>query len=96
MQSLTATQLAEWEMYLSIDPPIERKHDIRTAYLASLLTNLVIRSMGKPGAQLTEVKDFIIEWDAEEAQQKKIQTPQQMKAILLGLAEEHNNKLNRK
>lgn len=96
MQHLTSRQLSEWEAYLKIDPPKELKQDVRLAYMASLVTNLVIRSMGSKGAKLTAVKDFLIEWDSEEAENKKRQTPEQMKSILLALAEEHNNKLKSK
>ena len=90
---LTAKQIIEWEVYLSIDPINERKQDFRMAYMASLITNLVIRSMGKQGAKLTNVKDFLIEWDQEEANKPKVQSVQSMKEILLGLAEEHNKKI---
>ncbi len=83
-------------MYLSIDPPDGQKQDFRMAYMASLITNLVIRSLGKPGAKLTSAKDFFIEWDYEKAEQSKKQTPQQMKEILLALAAEHNAKIDRK
>lgn len=95
MSYLTATQLAEWEVYLAIDPLSEQKQDVRMAYMASLITNLVIRSLGKSGAKLTSIKDFMIEWDFEKAGPKQ-QSPEEMKRILLGIAQEHNEKIGKK
>jgi hypothetical protein len=86
--------MAEWMAYLSIDPIDTLKDDYRFAYLASLLTNLVIRTMGKAGAKLTSTKDFLIEWDIEDEKNKKQQSPEDMKSILLGIANSVNKKLD--
>ena len=96
MNSLTAKQLTEWEVFLSIDPLGQRKQDYRLAYIASLITNLVIRTMGKKGDKLTNLGDFLIEWDAEEANRPKVQSVQSMKELLLGLASTHNKKFEEK
>ena len=88
---MTALQLAEWEAYDKLEPIGEWRADFRVSFLASLLTNLVIQTMGKKGAKLTKIEDFIFDWDGSIAESKK-QTPDQMKDILMAIAEMHNKK----
>ena len=90
MRSLTAKQLTEWEVFLSIDPEREWRQDFRLAYIASHITNLVIRSLGPKGAALTQVKDFLIDWAKEET--LEVQSPEEMKKVLLSIAKNINKK----
>lgn len=90
LRILTAKQLTEWEVFLSIDPEREWRQDFRLAYIASHITNLVIRSLGAKGAALTQVKDFLIDWAKEETLGE--QTPEQMKEILLSIARSANRR----
>lgn len=97
MKQLTATQWAEWEAYLSIDPINERKQDYRMSFLYSLLTNLVIRALGSKGAKLTTVEDFVLDWDAEytnklKNEEKKITAPKRIFEIFSAIAEAQNKK----
>ena len=82
-EQLTARQLTEWELYNRIDPIGEERSDFRMSYMASLITNLVISSMGKKGTKLTNIKDFLLEWDEKPKQE---QTATQMRDILMGMA----------
>lgn len=93
MRSLTAKQLTEWEVFLSIDPEREWRQDFRLAYIASHITNLVIRSLGSKGAALTQVKDFLIDWAKEET--LEVQSAEEMKQIFLSIAKSANKKYER-
>ncbi len=91
-KGLTSHQLSEWEAYDRLDPIGAWRDDFRMSYIASLLTNLVIRVHGKKGAKLTDVKDFLLDWsgDMKHTQQ---QTPQEMREFLLQFAKTQNKKV---
>jgi len=70
------------------------------SYLASTITNLAIRINGKKGTKLTEVKDFILDWDRDKPS-KGTQSPEDMKRVFMQIAAAQNKKdssrtLNRK
>jgi len=88
---LTASQLIEWEAYDTLEPIGEWRADYRISFLASLLTNLVIQTMGKKGAKLTKIEDFLFDWDGSVADSKK-QTPKQMKDILMAIVNKNKKK----
>jgi len=81
-EQISARQLAEWEVYNRIDPIGEERQDFRMSYLASLVTNLVISTMGKKGAKLTNIKDFLLVWDEKPKQE---QSTEDMRNILMGM-----------
>jgi len=99
LSKLTASQLAEWQAYATLEPFETEKSDYKMAFLSSLLTNLVIRTMGKKGAKLTSITDFEFKWDPEESMGgKPQQSIEQMKEVFQSLAsaskkkEDFNNK----
>jgi hypothetical protein len=89
--------LSEWEAYDRLDPIGKWRDDFRMSFLASLITNLMIRAYGKKGARLTEVKDFLLDWsgDLKKAGQTK-QSPEEMKEILTSIFTAHNKKFEAK
>ncbi len=72
-------ELSEWMAYASIEPIGEKRMDLRFAMLACTISNGIRGACGckKPPLKL---KDFLLNFDPPEQQ-----TPDQMKAILLGL-----------
>lgn len=95
MDQLTSYQLSEWEAYDRIDPIGSWRDDFRISYIASLLTNLVIRVHGKKGAKLTEVKEFLFDWSGEirKGELTKKQSPEEMKAIMMAIAAGQNKRV---
>lgn len=91
MEQLTAKQLAEWEAYNNIDPIGEWRNDFKFSYMASIISNLMIQAYGKKGSKMTEIKDFLLQWDKEEESSKQ-QSVEEMKRVLLGLAASQNKK----
>ncbi len=87
---LTAFQISEWEAYDRIDPLGTWMENYRLAYLSSLLTNLTISTHGKKGAKFTTPMDFMLDWDLGKDKPIKQQSAEEMKEILLGLADTIN------
>ena len=85
MQQLNARQLAEWEAYNTMEPIGEERSDFRISFLSSLITNLVIRALGKKGAKLTNVKDFVFKWDSKEEAKPQMKV-EQFKAVFHQIA----------
>lgn len=56
------------------------------SFLSSLLTNLLIKAIGKKGAKLTSTTDFEFNWDPEEQGGSKPQSVEQMKEVFQSLA----------
>ena len=84
LEKLTASQLAEWKAFNTLDPIGEERSDFRMSYMASLLTNLVIKTMGKQGSKLTSVEDFALNWG--EGKKKGTQSVEDMKSVFQSLA----------
>ena len=82
--------MAEWEEYNKIDPIGEWRNDHRLAMLSSLLSNLTIQVHGKKGTKLTKIEDFLVEWDSALVEEKKQQSPEDMKKFLMDLAARQN------
>lgn len=95
MDQLTSAQLSEWEAYDKLDPIGTWRDDYRMAYLASMITNLVISIHGKKGAKHTVPLDYMPKWDAEKESIVRKQTPEEMKELLLDLAKMHNKNVGR-
>lgn len=91
IRELTASQLAEWQAFSLLEPFETEKSDYKFSYLYSVLTNLVIRSMGKRGAKLTSVEDFSLAWDPEDAIPKQ-QSIYQMKDMFRMIASDSKEK----
>jgi hypothetical protein len=95
LDKLTASQLAEWKAFNSLEPIGEYRDDYRFSYMASLITNLAIRINGKSGAKLTSIKDFIFDWDADNTT-KGTQSMEEMKNVLQSIASFGNNTKDKK
>jgi hypothetical protein len=95
LDQLTSKQLSEWEAYDRIDPIGTWREDFRLAYLSSLITNLTISVHGKKGAQHTSPMDFMLDWTGEKKIGKK-QSVEEMKAVLMSLANTQNQKVEKK
>ena len=76
--------MAEWYAYDRLDPIGEARDDFRMSYLASTITNLAISINGKKGAKLTNVKDFLLDWDVSKP--KETQSIEDMKRVFAGIA----------
>ncbi len=88
MEQLTSSQLAEWEAYERLEPFGSYKHDFEFGYLLSVITNLFIGAYGKKGTPMTKPESFILRWG--EDQVKEQQSVEEMKSILMGIAEKVN------
>ena len=95
LEVLTSKQLSEWEAYDRLDPIGNWRDDFRLAYLSSLLTNLTISVHGKKGAQSTNPMDFMLDWDLSKVKEPKRQSVEEMKAVLRGIADHQNRKVER-
>jgi hypothetical protein len=86
-RGLTSNQISEWEAYDRLDPIGTWREDFRLAYLSSLITNIALSIHGKKGTKMQSPMDFMIEWDpAKHEKATKVQTPEQMRDILMALA----------
>ena len=97
LEDLTAIQLAEWEAFDKLDPIGSFREDLRMAQICSTNTNLVIQTNSKnKNPKLTEITDFMFDWDGTLKEQKnKKQSMEEMKALLLGIATTQNEKVKR-
>ena len=91
MEQLTAIQLAEWEVFCEVEPLSSQKSDIHWAYLLSTVTNLFISVYGKQGSKKVKTEDYLINW--WEDKQGKVQTAEDMKDLLMSLANQQNRKV---
>lgn len=96
LEQLTSAQLSEWEAMDRLDPIGEWTGNFRLAYLCSLLTNLTISTHGKKGSKFTTPVDFMIDWDLEKLNEPKQQSVEDMKQILLGIADAQNKSVQKK
>lgn len=76
-----------------LDPIGGLKEDIRIAYICTIMTNLVISVHGKKGSSFKNITDFLLKWDVTDMEKGvKVQTPEEMKTILLGIAKSQNKR----
>jgi len=94
-RGLTMDQILEWEAYDRMDPIGNWREDFRMAYLATVITNLAIKLHTKSG-KLTTLTDFLPVWDQGDKSSKSTQTADQMKNILMGIANSVNKKIESK
>jgi len=93
---LTSRQISEWEAYDRLDPIGEWREDFRFAQLMSLLVNIVSRIFAKKGQTIKDVSpmDFMPDWVGvatnENVSAQKVQSVEEMKSILLGIAKVQN------
>jgi hypothetical protein len=94
LDQLSGVQLLEWEAYDTLDPIGKWRDDFHMAYLASVVTNLMISIHCKEGTKLTKPIDFMPDWigDRDEVGQPT-QSVDEMKAILLTFANAQNRKV---
>jgi len=99
LDELTSEQVGEWMAYDSIDPIGKHRDDYGWAMVCSVMYNLVLDIYSKKGEypKRTTPSDFIPKWGAEKRRDvQKVQSVEEQKAILLGLAERHNRASNKK
>jgi hypothetical protein len=91
LEQLTATQLAEWEVYDRIDPTSDYRIEALLAQGLSHIANLLIQAHFKKGSELTKPEDFLVDWSGEikEERQKK-QSVDEMKRFMLQFAKKQN------
>ena len=71
--------------YDIIDPVGSWRDDFRTAYLMTIITNLVISTNAKRGTPFKTISDFLIEWDSVEKEPEQ-QSLEVMKETLMAIA----------
>jgi len=95
MDRLTSAQISEWEAYSRLDPIGSWRDDYRMAYISSVITNLMISVYGRTNAKLTTPNDFMPNWGIEEGSEQEVkkQSVEEMKQILLSIANAQNKKV---
>jgi hypothetical protein len=74
-----------------LDPIGEVRGDFRMAELASLITNIAIKwAAGKKSSKLTEIIDFMPQWDGVAEKPIVKQSSEELKKALLEIANAHN------
>jgi hypothetical protein len=66
------------------------REDFRLAYLSAVVTNLAISIHGKHGTKLSTPMEFMLDWDLDGEGATQTQSAEEMKSILLALADSHN------
>jgi len=92
LEQLTATQLAEWEVFIENEQIRPIKEDFRLAYGLSVITNLFISAFGKTGSKTAKIEEFLIDWWNDKGKGEE-QTIEQMKAFMLDFAKKQNKKV---
>lgn len=76
-----------------MDPIGEVRGDFRMAELASLITNIAIKwATGRKTVKLTEIIDFMPQWDGGVEKEVKKQSTEDMKKALLVIANAQNKR----
>jgi hypothetical protein len=99
LDQLSAYELTEWEMYDRMDPIGESRADFRMAELASLMVNIAIkRSAGTKPVKLTEITDFMPQWDVTAPKQVEVkkQSIPDMKKVLMDIVNTQNKKARKR
>jgi hypothetical protein len=96
MDMLTAKQIAEWEVFSSIDPSPEQKKDFRLAYLLMTINNLFVWAHGKKGSKMSKISEFLLDWDPPKEKGTKVQSVEEIKGFLLGFAKKQNTRIRSK
>jgi len=84
-RGLTSRQISEWEAYDRLDPIGRWRDEFGMASLQSVITNLAISVHGKKGSKMTEIKDFMPEWDLTAPKEIKTQSIEDMKKVFQDL-----------
>lgn len=93
---MNVSQLAEWEAYNMLDPIGEWRDDFRFAELASVITNIAIKwASGKKQVQLTEITDFMPQWDVTAPKEVKKQSVEDMKKVFEDIVKSQERKKKR-
>ena len=94
---MTSEQLAEWEAYNRLEPIGDERIEFSLAMISSVITNIAIAALGKPGAKQTTPLDFLPKWDGVgegkgSGKEPKKQSVEEMKKILQSIAGVYNRK----
>jgi len=97
LDCLTSRQISEWEAYDRIDPIGSWRDDFRLAKVESLITNIVQQLYAKKGSKpvLTTPLDFMVDWTGDKSYEPKKQSVEEMKAVMMGIANAQNKKVDR-
>jgi hypothetical protein len=95
LDQLTSVQISEWEAYDRLDPIGTWRDDFRMANLVTTMTNLTISVHGRKGTKMVTPINFMPEWDVNKVKEVKIQSVEEMKEILVELADIQNAKFRR-
>jgi len=108
LDELTSRQLSEWEAYDRLDPIGEWRADFRMTYL---VTNILRALYGKEGVEMVVPLDFMPKWDEDESDEKtdiikswsvrgwverKRQTVEEMKQVVLSMKKQQDKRGERK
>jgi len=99
LDHLNAFQIAEWEAYDKIDPIGTWRDDFRFAKLTALIQNIVNTLYCEKGKEpiLVSIIDEMPDWlDEKETSIDKKQSVEEMKGILLSIANTQNKREARK
>lgn len=97
LDRLSAYELAEWEAYNMLDPIGEVREDFRNAMLSCLITNIAIKwASGKKTVKLSEIADFLPQWDVTAPKEVKKQSMEEMKKALKEIAKAQNEAVEKK
>ena len=107
LSQITSAQLSEWEAYDRLDPIGSWRHDFNHAQLISTITNIASAIHHEEGKEptMTTAGDFMPIWDKEErkklekkreVEQIKRQSAEDMKSMLMSIANVHNKKVARR
>lgn len=85
---MTSEQVSEWMAYDSIDPVGKQRDDYGWAMICSVIYNLVLDIYSVKGShpKRTTPIDFMPDWGNTREKAQKIQTVDEQKSILSGLA----------
>jgi len=97
LEQLTASEVAEWEVYDRLDPIGDFRMEMTLAQGLSIIANLLIQAHFKKGSKLLKPIDFLIDWSGENKESgDKKQSVEEMKQFLLQFAKEQNRRVEQR
>jgi len=91
---LTAGEIAEWEVYDSLDPIGDYRLEMTLAYGLSIIANILIKAHFKSGSKELKPKDFLIDWSGElKEDEGKKQSVEDMKRFMMQFAKQQNKRV---
>lgn len=101
LQTLTSSQLSEWEAYDRVDPIGSWRQEFMMANFMSYLDNVIHKLYGKKGTSVRQstAKDFLPRWNVdpnEPYQFSEIEQPQEnLVSKLISWAKGHNKRVEK-